>query len=114
MPSSTPTTGASSKRTRGWRLRAYRFGDWDIAAGMYFSTWRENMHVIEPFEIPADWPIWAGFDYGFVHPTVAILFTRDGDGHTYAIAEHVRSRALPSQHVGDLASLVEGFGRELG
>ncbi len=88
-------------------------GDWDIAAGMYFSTWRENVHVIEPFEIPADWPMWAGFDYGFVHPTVAILFTRDGDGHTYAIAEHVRSRALPSQHVGDLASLVEGFGREL-
>ena len=53
----------------GWRLRAYRYGDWDIAAGQYFSTWREDTHVIDPFPIPGDWPIWAGIDYGFTHPT---------------------------------------------
>ena len=97
----------------GWKLRAYRYGDWDIAAGQYFSTWREDVHVVEPFEIPPDWPVWAGFDYGFVHPTVVVLFTRDADGHIYAIGEHVRSRALPAVHVADLADLVGRFGRTL-
>ncbi len=58
--------------------------------------------------------MWAGFDYGFVHPTVAILTdTRDGDGRTDAIAEHVRRRALPPHHVVDITSLVGGFGRGL-
>ena len=66
--------------------------------------------MVEPFEIPADWPVWAGF----VHPTVVIFFTRDGDGHIYVIAEHWRRRALPSQHVADLEALAGSFGRELG
>lgn len=42
----------------GWKLRAYRFGDWDIAAGQYFSTWSHDHHVIDPFAIPDHWPIW--------------------------------------------------------
>jgi phage terminase large subunit len=51
----------------GWRLRAYRFGDWDIAAGMFFGAWREDVHVVEPFAIPAEWPVWGALDYGFAH-----------------------------------------------
>jgi phage terminase large subunit len=95
----------------GWRLRAYRYGDWDIAAGQYFSTWREDVHVIAPFLIPVDWPLWAGFDYGFVHPTAIILLTRDGDGHTYVVGEHVQSRWLPARHVDALRALLQRLGR---
>ena len=97
----------------GWRLRAYRYGDWEIAAGQYFSTWREAVHVIDPFPIPADWPLWAGFDYGFVHPTAIVLLTRDGDGHTYVVGEHVQARWLPARHVAALQALLQRLGRGL-
>jgi len=75
----------------GWRLRAYRYGDWDIAAGQYFTTWRRDVHVIEPFDAPLDWTWWASMDYGFVHPTVVHLFARDGDGMTYIVDEHYQA-----------------------
>lgn len=75
----------------GWRLRAYRYGDWDIAAGQFFTTWRRDVHVIEPFHAPLDWTWWASMDYGFVHPTVVHLFARDGDGMTYVVDEHCQA-----------------------
>ena len=97
----------------GWKLSAYRFGDWDIAAGQFFSTWREGVHTIDPFPIPAAWPLWAGFDYGFTHPTAAVLLTQDGDGNLYAVGEHVQSRWLPERHADALASLVGRLGRDV-
>lgn len=96
----------------GWKLRAYRFGDWDIAAGQYFSTWNYETHTCEPLkEIPAHWPVWAGFDYGFTHPTAVILFT-EFDGTVYAIAEHVEAKALPTTHAEGIRAMVARFGRD--
>jgi hypothetical protein len=78
----------------GWKLRAYRYGDWDIAAGQYFTNWRHEVHVIEPFQIPPAWTVWAALDYGFTHPTVCYLLARDGDGTIYVLDEHRQSKWL--------------------
>jgi hypothetical protein len=84
----------------GWRLRAYRHGDWDIAAGQFFTTWNHDIHVVKPFhgDIPKEWPKWASMDYGFTHPTVFHIFTMDGDGNIYVIMEHSAPRLLPPEH----------------
>jgi phage terminase large subunit len=81
----------------GWKLRAYRYGDWDIAAGQYFSTWRHDLHVIKPFKVPRHWPVWMALDYGWNHPTVAYLLT-ENDGMIYVIAEHWERKRLPPWH----------------
>jgi phage terminase large subunit len=93
----------------GWKLRAYRYGDWDIAVGQFFSTWRHHVHVIAPFAIPRDWPVWIGFDYGFIHPTVALVMTRDNDGGVYAIAEHVASRQTVADHCYAIQRMIRGL-----
>lgn len=82
----------------GWRLRAYRFGDWDIAAGAFFTTFRYDVHVREPFEIPAHWRVWASMDYGFHHYLVVHLFAEDDDGVIYTIDEHAARRTQIRQH----------------
>lgn len=94
----------------GWKLAAYRFGDWDIAAGQYFSTWNYERHTCEPFEIPPHWPMWASLDYGFTHPTAVILFT-EFDGITYVIGEHVEAKMLPSLHASAIHAMIARFGR---
>ena len=43
------------EKLTGWQLRAWRYGDWDIAAGQFFTNFRREIHVITPFAIPADW-----------------------------------------------------------
>jgi phage terminase large subunit len=90
----------------GWKLRAYRYGDWDIAAGQYFSTFDRNLHVIEPFPIPSAWWSWLAMDYGFVHPTVFVLLALDGDGNVYVVDEHVQSRWLPERHAEGVRAML--------
>lgn len=44
--------------------RQLLIGDWDTNEGQYFSEWRRELHVIEPFEIPANWNRFFAMDYG--------------------------------------------------
>lgn len=44
--------------------KALLYGDWDIFDGQFFSEFRRDVHVIEPFEIPKEWRIYRTRDYG--------------------------------------------------
>ncbi|MBQ7875581.1 MAG: phage terminase large subunit [Oscillospiraceae bacterium] len=39
-------------------------GDWDTNEGQYFSEWRRELHVIEPFVVPKEWRRYFAMDYG--------------------------------------------------
>lgn len=90
----------------GWKLRAYRYGDWDIAAGQFFTNWRHETHVVAPFQIPPSWTVWMGLDYGFTHPTVAYLLAKDGDGTVFVLDEHRQSKWLVQRHAAALRDLL--------
>ena len=56
---------------------ALLMGSWQSFEGMVFLEWRDLpehyidrhwTHVVEPFEIPASWPRFFGFDHGFSRP----------------------------------------------
>jgi hypothetical protein len=97
----------------GWRLRAYRYGDWDVAAGQYFVNWRHDVHVVEPFAVPESWKFWAAMDYGYIHPTCFLVGVEDGDGVRYVIGEHWQSRALPPAQVRAIREMVGRIDVEL-
>lgn len=84
----------------GWQLRAWRYGDWDIAAGQFFTTFRRDVHGITlPWKtIPKDWMVWASLDYGWTHYTSVHLHTMDGDGTRYTIGEHAARGWLVERH----------------
>lgn len=44
------------------------FGDWDAAGGSYLDELDEFRHFVAPFEIPSNWTLGAGFDWGYAHP----------------------------------------------
>ena len=44
--------------------RQLLLGDWDTNEGQYFSEWRRELHVCEPFEIPKEWKRYFCMDYG--------------------------------------------------
>jgi hypothetical protein len=99
----------------GWKLRAYRYGDWDIAAGQYFTTFKSEHngkphHVIPPFPIPRAWRKWCGLDYGFTHPTVCYLCAQDGDGNIFVVAEHKQAKWLVKQQAGAIHAMLARFG----
>ncbi len=94
----------------GWKLRAHRFGDWEIAAGQFLDNFRYEEHVIEPFPIPPEWHCFMGMDYGYKHPTVFLLLAVDGDDNIYVIDEHVQNAWLPQQHAETVKAMVERNG----
>jgi phage terminase large subunit len=91
----------------GWLKRAWRYGDWDISAGQYFTTFRHDVHVREPFPIPAQWRVWLAMDYGFTHWNVIYLLAEDGDGNAYFVGEHAERRWLVSRHAEALRAMLQ-------
>ena len=82
----------------GWQKRAWLDGDWDIAAGQFFTTFRREAHVIEEFDDKRAVEWFAALDYGFTHYTVVLLGCRDGDGNVFIVDEHAERLWLPQRH----------------
>ena len=94
----------------GWQKRAWLYGDWDIAAGQYFSTFRREDHVTGYFP-RHDNLTWVGaLDYGFTHYTVFLLACRDGDGNWTVVDEHAERKMLPAQHCAGISKMLGRHG----
>lgn len=97
-------TMAVLDRLTGVRRLRLRDGLWVGAEGQFFEAWDEDIHVVDPFPIPADWPVWGALDHGFAHNTAFGLYTRH-DGVVYKIGEHVQHKWLPPQHAAAIQAL---------
>jgi hypothetical protein len=88
-------------------VRAMLDGDWKIAAGsMFGEAWRDELHVMDSFAIPPDWPIWRGGDDGFAAPASIHWLTEDPrDKIIYVIAEIYRSGLLPNMLASQIKSV---------
>jgi hypothetical protein len=63
----------------GALARAMLEGDWDAIEGAYFDQFDKDIHILEPFLIPADWARIRGFDWGYSKP-FATLWAAVSDG----------------------------------
>lgn len=59
--------------------RAWREGDWNVFAGQVFREWSDARHVVEPFEIPANWLRFRGIDWGYEKPFACLWLAQDPD-----------------------------------
>lgn len=82
--------------------KAWLFGNWNIFEGAYFESFRERpdaekireaglteeealiqrrwTHVIKPFDIPSDWKIYRGYDWGFGKPFACCWLAQSPQG----------------------------------
>jgi hypothetical protein len=90
----------------GWQKRAWLDGDWDIAAGQFFTNFRRDVHVVADFDDTRAVEWFAALDYGFAHYTVALLGCRDGDGNTFIVDEHAERMWLPQRHAASIRAML--------
>ena len=90
----------------GWQRRAWLDGDWDIAAGQFFTQFRRDVHVVEDFDDARAVEWFCALDYGHVHYTVCLLGCRDGDGNTYVVDEHAERLWLPQRHAAAIKAML--------
>lgn len=105
------TYKAKLEENTGWKLRAYRYGDWDIAAGQFFTNWNHDL-IVKTIEPPKYQRYWASMDYGYTHPTVVYLFT-EFDGTILVVDEFRARKQLPDQNAREIIQMFQRNGVEM-
>ncbi len=90
----------------GWQKKAWFLGDWDIAAGQFFTVFRREAHVIEDFDDTRAREWFCALDYGFTHYTVCLLGCTDGDGNIFIVDEHAERLWLPQRHAAGIKAML--------
>jgi hypothetical protein len=60
--------------------QAWRYGNWDVIAGAYFSEWNQELHVLPEFLPPPGWTAMAGMDAGVRNPSWLGLAVKGPEG----------------------------------
>lgn len=87
--------------------RAMLDGDWDVYEGQYFSEWRRDLHVVEPFQIPGWWQVYRALDYG-LDQLACLWCAFDDVGNAYVFREICK----PNVIVSDAAHMILEAGQE--
>jgi phage terminase large subunit len=90
----------------GWQKRAWLDGDWDIAAGQFFTTLRREVHAVADFDDTRAREWFCAMDYGFAHYTVVLLGCTDGDGNLFVVDEHAERLWLPQRHAPAIKAML--------
>ena len=68
-------------------------------AGMIYPEWDKAAHVVEPFQIPSNWYVYAGVDFGYTNPFAVIWVAIDPDGNYYIIDEYYEPQRQLNEHI---------------
>ena len=88
--------------------KAYLEGSWHIFAGQYYTEWRREKHVIDPFPIPSFWRRFRAYDHGMDHPAVCKWYALDSDGNLVVYREFWRRGLNVDQIASEIKRLSEG------
>lgn len=79
-------------------IESRRYGKFMQNGGMVYSEFDENVHVIEPFEVPIEWQDNISIDPGLHNPLSAHFYAVDYDGNVYVVAEHYQAQKTVEYH----------------
>ena len=85
---------------------AWLYGSWDVYEGQFFEEFADRpehyddhqwTHVINPFEIPKDWTIYRGFDWGYNKPSAVGYYAVSPDDIIYHFLEIYTCSSTPNE-----------------
>lgn len=96
---------AALDRLTGYRYQRLRLGLWVAAEGMYFEEWNPDLHVVDAFPIPPEWPRWLAVDYGFAAPFCCLWFARDPATRRIYVYRELHAAGLRDEQQAKLIAL---------
>lgn len=85
-----------------------RDGRWVQAEGAIYEEWDAAVHVVDRFQIPADWPRYWAVDFGFTNPLSWTWWAEDPDGGLWCYREIYQTGRLVSDVAAEAALYSEG------
>jgi len=75
-------------------------GDWDVAEGAAFPEFSRARHVVEPYELPTNWPRIRAADYGYASPSCVLWGAIDWDNNIWVYRE-LYAKHLTAEQLAD-------------
>lgn len=86
-------------------------GIWAAAEGVIYEEWDDAIHLVDPFDPPAEWARWWSIDFGYQHPFVCQFWAEDPDGRLWLYREIVYSQRLVEDHARRILDVVAPGGQ---
>lgn len=90
-------------------IESRRYGKFMQNGGMVYSEFDENVHVIEPFEVPMEWQDNISIDPGLHNPLSAHFYAVDYDGNVYVVAEHYQAQKTVEYHAEKIKKIARSL-----
>jgi phage terminase large subunit len=88
---------------------ARQYGKFVALSGLVYKEFREEIHVIDPFDVPPEWYDKICIDPGAENPLSCHFYACDENGNVYVMAEHYQKSWSVEQH----AEAIHRIAREL-
>jgi hypothetical protein len=100
----------------GVRYQRLRLGLWVAAEGVIYEQWSSARHLVDRYDVPAEWPRYWVLDFGYVNPFVVQFWAEKPDGDLVMYREiYITNRTsdqVARMALEQVARLREGADRE--
>ena len=90
-------------------LESRRYGHFQANSGLVYTEFDENIHVIDPIDIPLDWQDNISIDPGLHNPLSCHFYAVDYDGNVYVVAEHYASNLDVATHAREINKIAKSL-----
>lgn len=104
LPASYIETLKKMTGVTGMRLRD---GKWVQAEGVVYPEWDDQIHMLDPFTIPPEWPRYMGIDFGFQNPFVCLWGATNPDGDLIIYRQLYMSNRTVNSHAETMLPYLE-------
>lgn len=95
-------------------LISRRYGKFKSSSGLVYPEFDEQIHVIEPFDVPHEYYDIISIDPGLNNPLSAHFYAVDYDGNVYVIAEHYEAKKNVHYHAQKIWDIAKKLNWPLG
>ena len=87
-------------------------GEWRFYTGRVYKTFKPDVHLVEPFDIPQSWEVGSGLDFGVRDPMAAEFAAKSPTGEVYFFGEYYQAnQELTTQdHAAEILRTEERYG----
>lgn len=88
-------------------LESRRYGRFKQEGGLVYPEFDQNVHVIQPFDVPLEWQDTISIDPGLRNPLSAHFYCSDYDGNVYVVAEHYEAGKDVDYHAAAILAIAD-------
>lgn len=90
-----------------WKFNMFYRGLFERPAGLIYCDYDENVHLVDPFPLPREWPRYVGIDFGAVNTALVWLAHDTERDALYLYRESLEGGMTTSEHASKAQSHAE-------